>query len=157
MKILAIDPGYGRCGMAILEKESGRERVVYSTCVETFATARFPERLAHVAAACETLIKKYSPDAVAIERLYFSTNQKTAMQVAEVRGALMYVAENAGVAVFEYTPAQVKAAATGWGKTDKRGVAQMLRRLYNIEKEILHDDEYDAIAIGLTHLAHQRH
>lgn len=78
------------------------------------------------------------------------------MQVAEVRGALIREAQKAGVEVFEYTPSQVKAATTGWGRSDKRGVAQMLRTLLKIEKDIQHDDEYDAIAVGLTHLVSRR-
>ena len=154
MKVIGIDPGFGRCGVAILEKERGREHVIYSSCIETSATDLFPKRLAHVADGCATLVEKYKPDALAIERLYFNSNQKTAMQVAEVRGAVIYVAERAGIAVFEYTPSQVKSATTGSGKADKGSVATMLRALLHIDKDIRHDDEYDAIAVGLTHLAH---
>jgi crossover junction endodeoxyribonuclease RuvC len=156
MKVLGVDPGYGRCGVAILAKEQGRERVIHSSCIETSADLPFPKRLAHVADGCTILIQEHRPDAIALERLYFNANQKTAMQVAEVRGAVIYVAECAGLAVFEYTPSQVKSAATGWGKADKTSVAQMLRSLLRIEKNIQHDDEYDAIAVGLTHLASAR-
>ena len=156
MRVLAIDPGYGRCGVAVLEKEKGDMHVVYSSCIETSAGQSFPERLARVADECTKLLKHYKPSCVAIERLYFSSNQKTAMHVAEVRGALIYVAALARIPVFEYTPAQVKSAITGWGKTDKRGIADMLKKLLKIQKDILHDDEYDAIAIGLTHLAHEK-
>jgi crossover junction endodeoxyribonuclease RuvC len=153
MRVLAIDPGYGRCGVAVLEKENGRERVIYSSCIETSGTAHFPERLTEVADACATLVAEHRPDALAIERLYFTSNQKTAMQVAEVRGAIIYVAERANVRIYEYTPGQVKAATTGWGKADKKGVAMMLKALLKIEKKIEHDDEFDAIAVGVTHLA----
>lgn len=156
MRVLGIDPGYGRCGMAILEKEGGRERVIYSTCIETSPEYAFPERLVEVIDACADLMNTYTPTALVLERLYFSSNQKTAMQVAEVRGALLYTAARARIPIFEYTPAQVKAATTGWGRTDKKGVARMLHALLKIEKEIQHDDEYDAIAVGLTHLAHAR-
>ena len=91
-----------------------------------------------------------------MERLYFTTNQKTAMRVAEVRGALLNTAALAGIPVFEYTPGQIKSAAAGFGGADKASVAHMLRLLLKIEKTIKHDDEYDAIAIGVTHLAHSR-
>ena len=93
---------------------------------------------------------------MAIEKLYFATNQKTAMQVAEVRGALIALATQHHLPVFEYTPMQVKSASAGWGRADKVAVARMLHALLKIEKEIRHDDEYDAIAIGVTHLAHHR-
>ncbi len=156
MKVLAIDPGFGRCGVAVVSKETGRERVIYSACIETFATEPFGKRLMHVVDECSALLAEHAPEACALESLYFNSNQKTAMQVAEVRGALLYIAARAGVPVFEYTPGQVKAATTGWGRSDKHAVAHMLIKLLQITKKITHDDEYDAIAIGVTHLAHAR-
>ena len=156
MKVFAIDPGFGRCGVAILEKESGREKLLYSACIETSGTAPFPMRLASVADECARLIKKHKPDAIAMERLFITKNQKTGMQVSEVRGALIYIAESAGIPTHEYTPGQVKSAAGGYGSADKRAVASLVRALLKIEKEITHDDEYDAIAVGITHLAHAR-
>jgi crossover junction endodeoxyribonuclease RuvC len=156
MKVLAIDPGFGRCGIAVLTKENGRERVIFSTCVETPGTETFSVRLTRVANQCAQTIEEHAPNTLALERLYFNSNQKTAMQVAEVRGALLYVAARAGLSVAEYTPGQVKAAVTGWGRSDKQAVAHMLTKLLGITKHIAHDDEFDAIAIGVTHLAHTR-
>jgi len=156
MVVLGIDPGYGRCGAAIVVKEDGKVRVIYSTCIETPAQRAFPERLQQVVDACEMLIQEHRPRTLALERLYFNSNQKTAMQVAEVRGALLYIATRAGLSVAEYTPGEVKAATTGWGRSDKKGVARMIHALVHIDKKIDHDDEYDAIAIGITHLAHSR-
>ena len=156
MKVLAIDPGYGRCGVAVVEKNGGKETLIYSACIETSAKADFAARLAEVADECTRLMEKYSPDAVALEKLYFSSNQKTAMRVAEVRGALIQAASNRGLAVFEYGPGEVKSAAASSGRADKRQVAKMLHALLHIEKSISHDDEYDAIAIGVTHLARVR-
>lgn len=156
MKVLAIDPGFGRCGVAVVEKENGKEKLLYSECIETSAKLAFPERLAAVAGECARLMKKHKPNAVALEKVYFSNNQKTAMQVAEVRGALIGAASEAGIPVFEYTPGEVKNAAAGWGNADKTQVAKMLHILIKIDKEIKHDDEYDAIAIGITHLARSK-
>jgi crossover junction endodeoxyribonuclease RuvC len=156
MRALAIDPGFGRCGVAVLEKENGKERVIYSSCIETSAIHTFPERLRVVADECTTVMKKFKPDAVALEKLYFTSNQKTAMQVAEVRGAILYASALHNIPVSEYTPLQVKSAITGWGRADKKHVATMLHALVTIDKKIVHDDEYDAIAIGITHLAHAR-
>ena len=139
-----------------MEKGGGKEILLYSDCIETSAKSEFGARLAQVADECAHLLKTHAPDAVALEKLYFQTNQKTAMRVAEVRGAIMNVASGAGVPVFEYTPGEVKSAATGFGKADKEAVARMLHALLKIEKDIEHDDEYDAIAIAITHLARAR-
>lgn len=156
MRVIGIDPGYGRCGVAIVEKENGKEQWIYSDCIETESKDGFVERLAQVVAECEFLINTHKPDALAIERLFFNSNQKTAMQVAEVRGAILHAAVSAGIPSFEYTPAQIKSATTGYGKADKKQVTTMLHMLLRIEKNIRYDDEYDAIAVGLTHLAHAR-
>lgn len=156
MRVIAIDPGYGRCGVAIVEKQGGKETWIYSDCIETKAADGFVERLAQVVAECERLMREHKPDALAMERLFFNNNQKTAMQVAEVRGAILNAAASAGIPSFEYTPGQVKSATTGSGRADKKQITAMLHMLLAIEKHIRHDDEYDAIAVGVTHLAHAR-
>ena len=157
MRVLAIDPGYGRCGVAVLERTEGtKEVLLYSDCIETSKDADFTARLGTVAGECSRLAKKYMPDALAMEKLYFSTNQKTAMRVAEVRGALIQAATSLGIPVFEYTPGEIKSAAGGYGRADKQQIAKMLHALVKIEKEIKYDDEYDAIAVGLTHLSRVR-
>ena len=156
MRVLAIDPGFGRCGVAVLEKESGKETWIYSDCIETAAKTPFEERLGAVADECERLIVKFKPDALAMERLFFNSNQKTAMQVAEVRGAILHRAISAHLPVSEYTPGQIKSATTGSGRADKKQITQMIHMLLKIDKAIKYDDEYDAIAVGVTHLAHSR-
>lgn len=153
MKVLAIDPGYGRCGVAVLEKSGAKDILLYSDCIETHAKQEFTARLHAVVSECERLMKAHAPDCLAMEKLYFSKNQKTAMRVAEVRGALLHMAGAASLAVFEYTPGEIKSASTGYGSADKTAVARMLHTLLKIEKQIRHDDEYDAIAVGVTHLA----
>lgn len=153
MKVLAIDPGYGRCGFAVIERRAGKDALLYSDCVETNAADEFTERLANVTAECHRLIEDHGPDALAIEKLFFNANRKTAMRVAEVRGALIQCATERGLRVFEYSPAQVKSAVASSGRADKREVAQMLTLLMSISKPIRHDDEFDAIAVGVAHLA----
>lgn len=143
--------------MAIVERvHEGKDMLVYSICVETSATTEFTERMATVAGECGRLIEQFAPDCMAIEKLFFSGNQKTAMRVAEVRGALIQTATSHGISVSEYTPAQIKNAAGGWGGADKKQVITMVRMLIQIDKDIRHDDEYDAIAVGITHLAMSR-
>ncbi len=156
MKVLAIDPGYGRCGVAVVEKNGGKEILLYSDCIETNAEDIFEQRLVQVATECGRLMREHKPDCVALEKLFITKNQKTAMRVAEVRGALINTAAQHGIAVSEYTPGEVKSAAAGWGGADKTAVARMLHALMKIEKTIKYDDEYDAIAIAVTHLARHR-
>lgn len=153
MRVLSIDPGYGRCGVAVVEKGNGRENLLYSACIETSAKTDFSLRLGTIVRECEQIIKMHEPHALALERLYLTSNHKTAMKVAEVRGALIAIAAKAGIRVFEYTPSQVKSATASWGGANKTQMARMLHSLMKIKKTIKHDDEYDAIAIGVTHLA----
>ncbi len=156
MKILGIDPGYERLGVAIVEKEpSSKEQLIHSGCVQTSAQLPFPERLELIGNAVELLIKTYKPNALAIEKLYFVNNQKTAMSVAQVIGAIIYIAKSNGLEIFEYTPLQIKSACAGNGRADKKQMMAMIPLLVKIEKNIKHDDEYDAIAAALTHLAHR--
>ncbi len=156
MKVLAIDPGYGRCGMAVVEKVGMKDILLYSVCIETAPNSDFAARLRTVVDACEALLDEHTPDHVAMEKLFFNTNKTTGIRVAEVRGALISAATAAGVSVHEYGPGEVKSAVAGSGRADKKQVAAMVNMLVKIQKPIKHDDEYDAIAIGITHLAHAR-
>lgn len=156
MRVLGVDPGYGRCGFAVLEKIDGREKLIFSMCVETSPKDEFPKRLAEVIRALERIVSEYAPEAVALEKLFVTKNQKTAMRVSEARGALIHAATQADIPVFEYTPGEVKSASTGNGRADKESVVKMLHTLVTIRPGIRHDDEYDAIAVGITHLARVR-
>jgi crossover junction endodeoxyribonuclease RuvC len=155
MKILGIDPGYERLGIAVLEKNKGdkKEKVVYSECFKTSAKMPFEERLLLLGREVERVINFYQPNGLAIETLFFTNNQKTAMNVAEVRGTILYIAKCAGLTLQQFTPMQIKVAVAGHGQGDKRVVTDMVTKLVLIEKEIKHDDEYDAIAIALTGFA----
>ncbi|MHB1086918.1 MAG: crossover junction endodeoxyribonuclease RuvC [Minisyncoccota bacterium] len=153
MKVLAIDPGYGRCGVAVVERQGNADVLLYSDCIETSPTTEFTERLNTVAAECRRLIRSHTPDCLAMEKLYFAKSRTTGLRVAEVRGAILSIAGEASLAVFEYSPSEVKAAAAGFGGADKKQVIKMLHALVKIEKPVRLDDEYDAIAVGVTHLA----
>jgi len=130
--------------------------LVYSNCFKTSAKIPFHERLTLIGTEVEKIIKKFKPEALAIEKLYFTTNQKTVMGVSEARGVIVYSASRNGLQIFEYTPPQIKIAVTGYGKSDKSAVMSMVPKLIDIEKPTNSDDELDAIAIGLTCLACER-
>ena len=154
MRVLALDPGYERLGIAVLEKKAGgKETLIFSECFQTPKTSLFTERIHAVGVELRKIMEEYSPEAIAIESLFFTNNQKTAMHVAEVRGVIMYEAMNHKLQFAEYTPGQIKNAVTGDGRADKKQIFSMVTKLLKINKEIKFDDEYDAIAIGITFLA----
>ncbi len=151
MRILAIDPGYDRLGVAVLEGNASRPILLWSNCVTPDKGAR-EDRLARVSSAITAAIKEYSPDAIAIETLFFSINKKTAFGVAEARGAILAVAGIAGLPVIECSPQRVKLAVTGHGGADKAAMARMIPMLLTLPKKKRLDDELDAIAIGIAAL-----
>lgn len=154
MRILAIDPGYDRCGVAVIEKvPHKKETVVFSTCVRTVQTESFEKRLHAIFTELTHIVATYTPEEMALERLYFNTNQKTAMRVAEVRGMCIQLANTHAMRVAEYTPPQIKVAVGGSGRATKKDIARMVPILITLSKRERIDDELDAIAIGLTHLA----
>lgn len=155
-RILAFDPGYERLGAAILERQGSKEVLLHSQCVRTAATLPFERRLHDIGRAAEGFIKQWQPDAMALEQVFFEKNAKTAMQIAEVRGALAYIASQAGLPVLHYAPSAIKVAITGYGRSDKAAVAAMVLRLVSLPARKRLDDEIDAIAVGITCLASTR-
>jgi len=150
MIILGIDPGYERLGVAILEKKKGKEELLFSDCIKTSAKIPFNERLFILGKELEKIIKKWKPDATAVEKLFFTTNQKTAMMVSEIRGLIIYLAMLHKTRLYEYTPLEIKTAVVGYGKAEKRQVEHMVKTILNIQNKKRYDDETDAIACALT-------
>lgn len=155
MRILAIDPGYDRLGVAVIEGDPSRPTLIMSDCVRPEVGAR-AGRLARVSSTVTAAINTYAPDALAIETIFFSINKKTALGVAEARGAILAAAGASSIPVMECSPQQVKGAVTGNGRADKAAVARMVARLLALPKKKRLDDELDAIAIGITALARGR-
>ncbi|TSC67129.1 MAG: crossover junction endodeoxyribonuclease RuvC [Parcubacteria group bacterium Gr01-1014_73] len=154
MRIIAIDPGYERLGIAILE-DAKKPLVVFSCCFKTSVALPHESRLLAIGEEIKKVIGKYQPEELAIEKLFFNVNQKTALKVAEARGVILNAGAEARLAIAEYTPLQVKIAVTGYGRGDKKQVIDMVSKLaeFKNSKIIKNDDEMDAVAIGLTHLA----
>jgi crossover junction endodeoxyribonuclease RuvC len=139
-------------GFAVLDGVSVDDLVV-ADCgvIATPKTATGAERLVALANALDAMIARYGPRAVAVERLFFNKNVRTAMAVSEARGVALVCAARAGIPVFEYTPHQVKLAVTGYGKADKKQVQQMLALLLRLAEPIRQDDAADAVAVALCH------
>ncbi len=158
MKVISIDPGYDRVGIAVLEKEiSGKEKILFSECFITKRDDSINKRIFTIGSRINNLIREYTPEYMAIEGLFFSKNTKTALSVAEARGVIIFQALQNSIPVFEYTPNQIKVAVTGYGSAQKKDILFMVNKILHIDdskKRI--DDELDALAIGLTFLASYR-
>lgn len=150
MKILAIDPGYERLGIAVLEKQNGKDTLIYSECFQTDKKHEHSMRLFLIYTKLKEIIETYHVDICAIETLFFSTNVKTALKVAELRGVILVLCEIYQMKIHEYSPQAIKLGVTGYGKSDKTAVIKMIPLLVSITKKIKHDDEFDAIAVGIT-------
>lgn len=155
MKVLGVDPGYDRLGLAVLSGDHGKQTYEHSECF-TPAKGAFEDRLLAAGKHFAQAIVTHGPDAVALETLFVTKNQKTAMHVAELRGVLLYEARQHDIPIFEYGPGQVKQSVTGYGRSDKAGVSAMLLRLVKLPGRKMLDDEFDAIAVALTHLVNAR-
>ncbi len=145
-----IDPGYDRLGVAIFKKGE----LILSTCLTSNPKDDFPTRLLTIGTELNKVFKDQAVDSVAVEELFFSKNQTTALKVAEVRGLIMYLAGTAGAKVYQYSPQAIKLSVAGYGNAPKEQVTLMTKHLVKLETTPKYDDEYDAIAVGLTHLAH---
>ena len=156
MRILGIDPGVERVGIAVVDKVSGKEAYVFSECFKTSSKLTHAERLALIGAEIARVIKEHAPLALSIEELFFQNNITTAMFVAEARGVIMYECARQGLKVYEYSPMEIKVAVTGYGKSDKTAIMQMVPRLIKLPERKMIDDEVDAIAAALTCYAHER-
>lgn len=151
--ILGIDPGIERLGIAVLEfnpMNKNKETVLYSECFITKNKDTTQERLALIYNQIENIIKKYSPDIVAIEKIFFTNNQKTAVNVAQARGVVLSCVGQKKLQVFEISPTEMKLAITGYGRATKSDIIKMIPKIVNLPKETMQDDEIDAIAIALS-------
>lgn len=151
MVVLGIDPGYAIVGYGAINYKNNSFTPISFGAIITDAGTDFNRRLEIIYDDLVEVIKRVKPDAMSIEKLYFQTNAKTAIMVAEARGVILLAAQKLGVPVFEYTPLQVKTAVTGYGKAKKPQVMEMTRRLLNLEEVPKPDDTADALAIAICH------
>lgn len=149
--VLGIDPGYAIVGWGVIDFNGSVYRPKAFGAITTEAHTDFNLRLQQIYDDMLTILKNAKPDAMAIEKLFFTTNTTTAIAVAEARGVILLAAQQCGVKVFEYTPLQVKVAVTGYGKAKKPQVMEMTRRLLNLKEVPKPDDTADALAIAICH------
>lgn len=151
IRILGIDPGYAIVGFGVVDYDGRSFFPVEYGAIITEAHTPFTERLRTIHTDMEYIFEKFKPDVMAVERLYFTTNQKTAIDVAQARGISVLSAAVRDVPVFEYTPLQVKSAVVGYGKAEKQQVMEMTRRILGLEQIPKPDDSADALAIAICH------
>jgi crossover junction endodeoxyribonuclease RuvC len=151
MKILGIDPGTATTGFGLIETDGSKLKVGSCGCILTPAKQNQSVRLLHIFSELEMIIKKTKPDVVAIEKLFFINNIKTAMTVGEARGVCLLAAEKNHVPIFEYTPLQVKQSLTGYGKAEKSQIQMMVKMILKLKEIPKPDDMADALAIAITH------
>jgi crossover junction endodeoxyribonuclease RuvC len=152
MKVLGIDPGYGRFGWAVLEGNRARQTLLACGCEETLASAGAPSRYLAILEKLEGLIEEFKPEEAAVETLFFFKNAKTVIKVSESRGVVVVGLVRAGVAVYDYTPLQVKQTVTGYGRAEKQQIQTMVKAILKLKEVPKPDDAADAVAVGLTHL-----
>lgn len=151
MIIIGVDPGYAIVGIGVIEYNGNRFRPLEYGAITTPAGMPTVDRLKKIYDEMTMLIDKYKPDAVAIEELFFNSNQKTAINVAQARGVILVSVTNRGVPIFEYTPLQVKQSVTGYGRADKNQIQQMVKTLLNLNVIPKPDDAADGLALAICH------
>lgn len=151
LRVLGIDPGYAIVGYGVLEYEKNKFYPVEYGAITTQAHTDFQARLKEVFVQVDEVIKRTQPQALAIEKLFYTTNQKTVIQVAQARGVILLAAAMNNIPVYEYTPLQIKQSVTGYGKAVKKQVQEMTRMILHLEKIPKPDDTADALAVAICH------
>lgn len=151
IRILGIDPGYAIVGFGVIDYDGRNFTPLEYGAVLTEANTPFTERLKAIHTDIEFIFEKFHPDCMAIEKLFFTTNQKTAIDVAQARGVVVLSAARRNIPVSEYTPLQVKSAVVGYGKAEKRQVMEMTKNLLGLANIPRPDDAADALAIAICH------
>lgn len=151
MIVLGIDPGYARVGYGIIEYSKNQYKVIEYGSITTEAGVPIPKRLLKLQDELKEITKKYNIDAASVEELFFNTNTKTAINVAQARGVIVTTLESSNIPVFEYTPLQIKQALVGYGRADKEQIKRMVKEYLKLEKMPRLDDTTDALAIAICH------
>ncbi len=151
-RVLGIDPGTAIVGWAILEEKKGELKSIAFGHITTSPQKTDEARLLEISQDLEKIIKKYQPQEAAIEKLFFFKNQKTIIEVAQARGAIILTLSRKCIRITSYTPLQIKQAITGYGKAEKKQVQEMTKNLLHLKNIPQPDDTADAISTAICHL-----
>lgn len=151
MRIIGIDPGYAIVGFGIVDYIGGKFTVLDYGAITTDKDTPFPQRLCEIYDDYCLILDTWKPDALSIERLYFTNNQKTGIDVAQARGIIIMAAQQRNIEINEYTPLQVKQAVVGYGQAVKKQVQEMTRKILKLKTIPKPDDTADALAMTICH------
>lgn len=151
MVILGIDPGYAIVGWGVVEYNHSRFRVLGYGAITTDAGVPFPQRLQSIYNDMCYIFEKYKPDVMSMEKLFYNSNQKTVIDVAQARGVITLAAQLHGKEIYEYTPLQVKQSVTGYGRAEKKQVMEMTKDILGLKSVPKPDDTADALAMAICH------
>ncbi|MCD7722994.1 MAG: crossover junction endodeoxyribonuclease RuvC [Clostridiales bacterium] len=151
MVILGIDPGYAIVGWGAVQYNSNNFKVIDYGAVTTPAHTEFTGRLEQIYLQLDSIIKQIKPGAISMEKLFYNTNAKTVIDVAQARGVIALTARLNKIQIFEYTPLQIKQSVTGYGRADKRQVQELTKIILNLKSIPKPDDTADALAVAICH------
>ena len=151
MIILGVDPGYGTIGYGVIEKNGSKIVPIDYGVIQTPKDEGIAARLAMIYDSLNVLIKKFRPDEIAVEELFFNTNITTGIKVAQARGVILLCAVHECGRLYEYTPLMVKQSLTGNGRADKKQIQYMVKMMLGLKTEPKPDDAADALAIAICH------
>ncbi len=151
MRIVGIDPGYAIVGWGILEYKSSKFITLDYGAITTDASQKFCDRLEKIYDSLKDIFSVYKPECMAIEKLFFSVNKKTAIDVAQARGVILVTAKKFNIKVFEYAPVEVKKSVVGYGRATKSQVMNMIKMVLNLKVIPKPDDTADALALAVAH------
>lgn len=151
MRIIGIDPGYAIVGYGVIDYIGNKFKIVEYGAITTESNQNMNERFKSIHDDLNTIIERTKPEFLAIEELFFNSNQKTAINVAQARGVLLLSALNHDISIHEYTPLQVKQAVVGYGRAEKKQVQLLVKSILGLEKVPKPDDTADALAIAVCH------
>ena len=153
MITLGIDPGLATVGFGVVERVRGNDfNAIEYGAILTKANLSVEDRLCEIYDNVNELCRTFRPDAVSVEKLFFNTNEKTAINVAEARGVILLALKKNNIPIYEYTPLQIKQALTGYGRAEKKQIMYMVKTLLKLEKEPKPDDTADALAAAICHI-----
>lgn len=152
MRVFGIDPGSERTGYGCVETDGSHHRIVVCGAISSPALASFPDKLLRIHRQLTAILAECRPDSVAIEDLFHSVNVRSALKLGHARGVAMLAAVEAGVPVFEYTPAEIKRAVVGYGRADKPQVQHMIKLILGLAEVPSPHDAADALAVAICHV-----
>ena len=152
MKIFGIDPGSDRTGFGCIDSRGSRHRLIAYGAITAPARATFPEKLTVIHTELAALLARHRPDCVAVENIFYARNVRSALKLGHARGVALLAAAEAGIAVVEYAPAEIKRAVVGYGRAEKPQVQQMIKLLLGLDQPPVPYDAADALAVAICHV-----